>query len=308
MTPQLGGLYPPIPTPFDERDQVAVDHLQRNLARWINEPLDGIVMPGSNSEAVFLSPAERSLVWRVCADVLRPSGKRFIAGTGAETTAATIALTQEAAEWGAVATLVIPPHFYKPSLAHDALVTHYRAIADASPIPILLYNVPAFTGVDFALPTLLALAEHPNIVGMKDSSSNVVKMAELRAQRPDFQIFAGTGSALLPFLSIGAVGGIMALANVAAAPLRRLTDAFERGDLVEARQIQLALAPLNSAITSRYGVAGLKYAMDQAGFYGGPTRRPLLPLNDAARREIDRLLAEVRDTRHETRDTRGVTG
>jgi 4-hydroxy-2-oxoglutarate aldolase len=306
MTLQLGGLYPPIPTPFDEHDQIAVDHLERNLVGWIGQPLDGIVMPGSNSEAAFLSPAERALVWRVCAHVLRPSGKRFIAGTGAETTDATIALTREAAEWGAVATLVIPPHFYKPSLTHDALVTHYRAVADASPIPILLYNVPAFTGLDFGLQTLLALAEHPNIAGMKDSSSNVVKMTELRAQRPDFQIFAGTGSALLPFLSIGAVGGIMALANVAAFPLRHLTDAFERGDLAEAQRIHLALAPLNSAITSRYGVAGLKYAMDQVDFYGGPTRRPLLPLNDAARDEIKRLLANVeKETRRgETRRPR----
>lgn len=290
----LAGLYPPIPTPFDDQERIAFDKLEVNLHRWTDQPLDGVVMPGSNSEAAFLTQAERVDVWRVCAPILRSANKRFIAGTGAETTAETIQLTQLAAELGAVATLVLPPYFYKSSLTHDALVAHYQAVADASPIPILLYNVPAFTGVDFALPTFLTLAEHPQIVGVKDSSSNIVKMAELLAQRPDFQVFVGTGSALLPFLSIGAVGGIMGLANVAANELREVVVAFEQNQRDVARQRQLVLAGLNSAVTARFGVSGLKYAMDQSGFYGGPTRRPLLPLGAAARAEIDRLLIQVR--------------
>ncbi|PLS77161.1 MAG: dihydrodipicolinate synthase family protein [Chloroflexi bacterium] len=292
----LAGLYPPIPTPFDDQERIALAKLEANLQRWVRQPLAGVVMPGSNSEAAFLTEAERLEVWQVCAPILRSAGKRFIAGTGAETTAETIALTQRAAELGAVATLVLPPYFYKSALTHDALVAHYQAVADASPIPILLYNVPAFTGVDFALATFLTLAEHPQIVGVKDSSSNIVKMAELLAQRPDFQVFAGTGSALLPFLSIGAVGGIMGLANVAAEELRDVVVAFEHNQRDVARQRQLALAGLNSAVTARFGVAGLKYAMDQSGLYGGPTRRPLLPLGAAARAEIDRLLAAVRST------------
>lgn len=292
----LAGLYPPIPTPFDDQERIALAKLEANLQRWVRQPLDGVVMPGSNSEAAFLTEAERLEVWQVCAPILRSAGKRFIAGTGAETTAETLALTQRAAELGAVATLVLPPYFYKSALTHDALVAHYQAVADASPIPILLYNVPAFTGVDFALATFLTLAEHPQIVGVKDSSSNIVKMAELLAQRPDFQVFAGTGSVLLPFLSIGAVGGIMGLANVAAEELRDVVVAFEHNQRDVARQRQLALAGLNSAVTARFGVAGLKYAMDQSGLYGGPTRRPLLPLGAAARAEIDRLLAAVRST------------
>ncbi len=292
----LAGLYPPIPTPFDDQERIALAKLEANLQRWVRQPLDGVVMPGSNSEAAFLTEAERLEVWQVCAPILRSAGKRFIAGTGAETTAETLALTQRAAELGAVATLVLPPYFYKSALTHDALVAHYQAVADASPIPILLYNVPAFTGVDFALATFLTLAEHPQIVGVKDSSSNIVKMAELLAQRPDFQVFAGTGSVLLPFLSIGAVGGIMGLANVAAEELRDVVVAFEHNQRDVARQRQLALAGLNSAVTARFGVAGLKYAMDQSGLYGGPTRRPLLPLGAAARAEIDQLLAAVRST------------
>lgn len=294
----LAGIYPPIPTPFDEHGRVALDQLERNLDRWLQQPLDGVVMPGSNSEAVFLTTEERISIWKTCATTFRERGKRFIAGSGVETTAGTIALTQQAAEYSAIATLVLPPYFYKASLTHEALVAHYYAVADASPIPLLVYNVPAFTGIDFALGTLAALADHPNIVGIKDSSSNVVKMTELAVQRPDFQIFAGTGSALLPFLSFGAVGGIMGLANVAAVPLRRLVDAFAQNRMSEARQIQLAITPLNSAVTSRFGVAGLKYAMDRVGFYGGPTRRPLLPLNAAAQQEIDQMIGALQPLLH----------
>jgi 4-hydroxy-2-oxoglutarate aldolase len=286
----LTGIYPPITTPFDADGRLAWDQLEANLARWLAEPLEGVVMPGSNSEAVHLSAAERQQIWQVCARVLQGSGKRLIAGTGAQSTAAAIELTQAAADLGATAALVLPPYFYKPSLTPEVLIAHYRAVADASPIPLLVYNVPAFTGIDFAPATLLALAEHERIVGLKDSSANVVKIASILAARPDFQIFAGTGAALLPFLTLGAVGGIMALANFAARPLRRVWDAFREGDLLTARREQLALAEINAAVTARFGVSGLKYAMDRRGYYGGPPRRPLLPLGEAARAEIDRLL------------------
>jgi 4-hydroxy-2-oxoglutarate aldolase len=286
----LAGLYPPIPTPFTDDEKVAFDKLEFNLGKWLAQPLDGIVMPGSNSEATYLTQAERIQIWKVCAEVLKGTGKRLIAGTGVETTAETIELTQKAAELGAGAALVLPPFFYKQSLTHDVLVAHYRAVADASPIPILVYNVPAFTGIDFAPATLLAMAEHPRIVGVKDSSANVVKIARVLGARPDFQVFAGTGSALLPFLSLGAVGGIMALANIAATPLRQVVDAFLAGHREEAAKLQLSLAEINDAITARFGVPGLKYAMDKVGFFGGPTRRPLLPLKPDARAEIDRLI------------------
>ncbi|GAC1535040.1 MAG: dihydrodipicolinate synthase family protein [Herpetosiphon sp.] len=294
MVQHLGGLYPPIPTPFDARGRVDLHKLEGNLAQWAALPLDGVVMPGSNSEAAFLTSEERIEIWRVCAQVLKGSGKRLIAGTGAETTSETIRFTTMAGELGATAALVLPPYFYKPALTHEVLVEHYQAIAAETPIPLLVYNVPAFTGVDFGVPTLLKLAEHDQIVGIKDSSSNIVKMAELLAQRPDFQVFAGTGSALLPFLSLGAAGGVMALANVAAVPLRRLFDAFTGRNMDDARAIQLSLVALNGAITSRFGVPGLKYAMDQLGFYGGPVRRPLLPLSQQARSEMDQIIRTVR--------------
>lgn len=289
----LSGIYPPITTPFDEAEGLALDKLESNMEKWIALPLDGVVMPGSNSEAAYLSTAERISLWQTCAACLKSSGKRLIAGTGAESTAETIRLTQKAAELGAAAALVLPPYFYKASLTPEVLITHYRAVADASPIPVLVYNVPAFTGIDFAPATLLAMAEHPRIVGVKDSSANVLKVASVLASRPDFQVFAGTGAALLPFLSLGGVGTIAALANFAARPLRQVWDAFHGGQMEQARQIQLSLADINSAVTARFGVPGLKYAMDRSGFYGGPPRRPLLPLAEGPRQEIDRLLAAL---------------
>jgi 4-hydroxy-2-oxoglutarate aldolase len=289
----LGGIYPPIPTPFDQDEKVAYGKLEFNLGRWLAQPLDGIVVPGSNSEAGFLSKEERLQILQVCANALRGTGKRLIAGTGMETTAETIEMTQQAAELGAEAALVLPPYFYKPSLTHEVLLAHYRAVADATPIPLLVYNVPQFTGIDFAVATLVAMNEHPRIVGAKDSSGNVIKMASVLAARSNFQLFAGTASAFLPFLSLGAVGGILALANLAAVPLRQLVDAFLAGRNADARQIQLSLAAINNAVTARFGVPGLKYAMDRVGFYGGPTRRPLLPLGPDGRAEIDRLLAPL---------------
>lgn len=289
----LGGIYPPITTPFDAEERIAFDQLGANLVKWLAQPLQGIVMPGSNSEAAHLTKEERIEIWRFCAQRMQGSGKRLIAGTGAESTAATIELTGIAAELGAEAALVLPPYFYKPSLTSTLLINHYQTIAEASPIPLLVYNVPAFTGIDFTPATLIEMAAHPRIVGVKDSSANVVKIASLLAALPDFQVFAGTGSALLPFLSLGAVGGIMALANFAALPLRKLWDAFNAGLLEEARLIQLSLAGINSAVTARFGVPGLKYTLDQSGYYGGPPRRPLMPLNVEGRAEIDRLLASL---------------
>ena len=233
----LSGIFAPIVTPFNDDETIAFDKLEFNLLKWAEQGLNGVVMPGSNSESVFLTRDERIEIWKVCAAVLEGTGTRFLAGTGAETTTETIELTCIAGEIGAHATLILPPYFLQSHRCRiDVLAAHYRAVADESPIPLLVYNVPAFTGVDFSLPTLEALADHPNIIGVKDSSSNVVKMANLRASCPDFQVFAGTASALLPFLSIGAVGGIMALANFAAVPLLRLRNAFLAGKMAEAER------------------------------------------------------------------------
>ena len=289
----LSGIYPPIAIPFQANESIDYDGLGFNLEKWAAQPLDGVVVPGSNSEAAYMSDGERIEVMRVCAAAMKKVGKRFIAGTGMETTAATIRMTQVAADLGAAAALILPPFFYKPAMDHRTLTAHYTALADRSPIPVLIYNVPQFSGVAFSVKTLIELAAHPNIVGVKDSSSSVTLVAELRAARPNFQVFAGTGSALLPFLSIGAVGGIMALANFAAKPLRAIYDTFRAGDIATSRLIQLAVAQINTAVTSGYGVPGLKYAMERTGYKGGFTRPPLLPLSEEAQHSIDKMLANL---------------
>jgi 4-hydroxy-2-oxoglutarate aldolase len=289
----LIGIYPPIAIPFKADETIDYDGLGFNLEKWATQPLDGVVVPGSNSESAYMSSEERIEVMRVCAAAMQKVGKHFIAGTGMETTADTIRMTQVAADLGAAATLLLPPYFYKPAMDHRTLVAHFSAVADQSPIPILIYNVPQFSGVAFSAKTLIELADLPNIVGVKDSSSSVTLVTGLRAARPDFQVFAGTGSALLPFLSIGAVGGIMALANFAAKPLRAIYDTFLAGDIATAKFIQLSVAQINTAVTASYGVPGLKYAMDRTGYKGGFTRRPLLPLSEEAQRAIDEMLANL---------------
>ncbi len=287
----LSGIYPPIAIPFHEDESIDFDGLQLNLEQWAALPLDGIVVPGSNSEAAYMTFEERIEVMRLCARVIGAAGKRLIAGTGMETTGETIRMTQAAAELGADAVLILPPYFYKPAMSHAVLAAHFTAVADQSPVPILVYNVPQFTGVAFTNQLLIQLAAHPRIVGVKDSSTNITQMASLKASCPDFQIFSGTGSALLPFLSIGASGGVMALANFAARQLRAVWDAFYAGQMAEATRLQLSLANINAAVTSTYGVPGLKYAMDRSGYRGGWPRRPLLPLGVEGRAAIDELLA-----------------
>ncbi|GAP16999.1 dihydrodipicolinate synthase family protein [Levilinea saccharolytica] len=286
----LSGIYPPIAIPFTQEEAIDFESLHFNLQRWLSEPIDGLVVPGSNSEAAYMSLEERLAVMRVCAQAARAAGKRLIAGTGMETTADTIRLTQAAAELGADAALLLPPYFYKPAMNRAVLTAHYRAVADASPIPLLVYNVPQFTGVAFDNPTLVELAQHEKIAGIKDSSSNIVQMASLKALCPSFQIFAGTGSALLPFLSIGGAGCIAALANFAAAALREVWQAYAAGRNAEAAALQVRLAQINAAVTSTYGVPGLKYAMQRCGYRGGWPRRPLLPLDASGQAAVDALL------------------
>ena len=287
---RLKGIFPPIPTPFDQNGDILYDKLTRNLEAWADQPLSGVVMPGSNSEAPFLEHGERIKIWKKCLAILGPAGKMLIAGTGVETTKETLELTKKAADLGAEAALVLPPCYYTPQMTPDVLWTHYLELAENSPIDILLYNVPQFSGVDFPLETIITLASHPKIVGIKDSSNNILKMSTLLAKRPGFKVFAGTGGTFLPYLSIGCTGGIMGLANIAAKALNQISMDFKAGKMEEARDRQLNLVEINTAVTSGFGVPGLKYAMDQLGLFGGFPRRPLLPLNESQKKEIDGLI------------------
>jgi len=288
---KLNGVFPPIPTPFDANERPDVHALTNNLARWSQTGLAGFVVFGSNGEAVHLTKTEKLRLLEAARQAI-PSDRLLIVGTGQQSTQMTIELTVEAARLGADAALVVTPFYYGGKMAAEALRHHYFAVADASPIPIILYNVPKFTHVNMSAETMAMLAQHPNIIGVKDSSGNITQIADtIRLTGPDFQVLAGSGGLFLAALMLGSAGGIMALANVAPNECVELYRLAQTGELEKARDLQLRLIPVNAAVTARFGVAGVKAALDMLGMYGGPTRSPLLPLSDAEKDTLRAILA-----------------
>jgi len=279
----LAGVFPPIPTPFGAKGEILFDRLAENLARWDEEPLAGYVVGGSNGEFPLLTVEERIEVVR---QVRRrvAAGRLVIAGSGMQSTAATSALTEAMAAAGADAVIVVTPSYYKARMTPAALSAHYTAVADRSPVPLIIYNVPSNTGLDLPAEVAVELSRHPRLVGIKDSSGDVVKLACLAAESDEgFQVLAGSAGFFLPALAVGAVGVVAALANIAAPELAELLRLFRAGAGTQARALQARLVDVNAAVTSRFGVAGLKCALDLTGRYGGPPRLPLLPLADAER-------------------------
>ncbi len=294
MKLKIEGVFPPIPTPFDGDGKILHDQLKANFARWNGTGLHGYVVLGSNGEYVMLNEAERAAVWETARAAI-PRDKLFFAGTGAESTQTALALTKRAAELGADAAMVVTPHYYKSQLGAATLINHYRVIADASPIPIILYNFPPSTGIDLDAATVIKLAEHPNIIGIKDSSGNVTKYGEIvRGARPGFALIAGSGSYFYPSLCIGAKGCVPALGNVASRECVALFNAFCAGKHEEARALQSRLLALNAAVTTKWSVPGLKAALDEIGMYGGPPRLPLRALGEEDRRALREIMKEAR--------------
>ena len=274
-TISLSGVFPPIPTPFDGEGEVALPALAENLERWNAYDLAGYVVLGSNGEAVYLTEREKLRVWETARQVIPPD-KLMIAGTGCESTRQTIALTRQAAGAGADAALVVTPNYFDTKMTPDGLVRHYEAVADGSPIPVVLYNVPKFTHVDMDAGTIARAARHPNVIGVKDSGGNVAKLADVvQLTGPDFQVLAGSAGFFFAGLALGAVGGVLALANVAPQQAIDIQRLFEAGRWDEAAELQRRMIPVNAAVTARFGIAGLKAALDALGYHGGPVRSPL---------------------------------
>jgi 4-hydroxy-2-oxoglutarate aldolase len=291
-TVSLKGVFPPIPTPFDSEGNVAHQALVENLERWNQYELAGYVVLGSNGEAVYLTEEEKLSVWETARQVI-PSDKVMIAGSGCESTRQTIASTRQAAQIGADAALLLTPHYYSGKMTPDSLVHHYQAVAEASPIPVVLYNVPKFTNVDMDAATIARAARHPNIIGIKDSGGNIIKLADaVGLTGPDFQVLAGSAGFFFAGLTLGAVGGIMALANIAPQECIDIYRLFEAGQWDEAADLQRRMIPVNAAVTARFGIAGLKAALDMLGYYGGPVRSPLLDLTESERQALRDVLAE----------------
>ena len=288
----LNGIFPPIPTPFI-KEKVAYDKLAANIQRWNTTGLKGFVVLGSNGEYVALSENEKRTVVKTVVESADDKMK-IIAGTGCESTAETVRLTEDCAKLGSHAALVVSPHYYGGRMSEAALIQHYTIVADQSPIPILLYNVPKFTHLNLAAGLVARLSEHPNIIGLKDSSGNVIQLGEIiNAAAKNFNVLVGTAGVLFSGLTIGCVGGINALANVAPQQCVAILDLVKAKDLAAARQLQLKMIPVNQAVTAVYGVPGLKTAMDMLGYFGGAPRLPLLPSSKRERSEIEAILRKA---------------
>jgi 4-hydroxy-2-oxoglutarate aldolase len=285
----LKGVFPPITTPFIN-GRVAHDKLAFNIEKWCNTGLEGFVVLGSNGEYVYLSEKEKRAVVETAVKAA-PDDMLIIAGTGCESTQETIKLTNDCAELGACAALVITPHYYGGRMSDAALISHFTAVAENAAIPILLYNVPKFTHVSMNAKVVSKLAEHPNIVGLKESSGNVNLLGQyINNVSADFQVLVGTAGVIFGGLTIGCAGGILALANVAPQECVEIFDLVNAGKFEEAKKLQLKMIPPNNAVTAIYGVPGLKAAMDMRGYFGGEPRSPLLPASEKEKREIREIL------------------
>jgi 4-hydroxy-2-oxoglutarate aldolase len=287
--PWLRGVFPPIPTPFTSDGALATP-VRPFLEHLRDAGIDGVVALGSNGEAVSLSDRER-LDWVVALRAAMPAPLRLIVGTGAQSTRATIELTRAAASAGAEAALVITPSFYRRDLTAAAQLAHFETVAEQSPIPIIVYNVPGNTGVDLPAEWFLALPPHPNIVGIKDSSGDLAKLARIHhGLRNELVLLAGVGEQLADAMAAGADGGVPALANLAPAACARIRAAMAVNDVPVARRLQDQVAPVGRALSTRDGIARLKAALQMLGFDHGLPRPPLPPFPEVERPALRAIL------------------
>ena len=290
----FAAVFPPMATPF-ARGEIDTSAITSNVARWLAAGLGGIVALGSNGEAPLLDEDESDRVIGAARDAV-PRGKLLIAGTGRESTRATIAASARAAALGADAVLVRTPSYFKPRMTPDAFVRHFTAVADASPVPVLLYNYPAVTGVNLTPETVGALARHPNIAGVKETGSDTGQVAAYVDQSPRaFAVIAGAAPTFYAGLCVGATGAILAAACVVPELCVRLFELTLAGDHAAARAMQTRITPIARLVTTTHGVPGLKAAMDLAGYKGGEPRSPLAPAGSDAIAEIRTELERLRE-------------
>jgi 4-hydroxy-2-oxoglutarate aldolase len=284
------GIYTPIVTPFKENEEIDYEKMKYNLDKWGKTDLDGIVVLGSNGEFIYLSFEEKVELIKFVVDNFNKE-KKIIVGTGCDSTKETIELSKKAAELGADAALVLPPHYYKGSMKEEILYQHYIDVAEESPIPVMIYNMPGNTGINLSPALVARLSKHNNIVGIKDTSGNIVQIAEMvRDTDDDFAVFAGNAGYLLPALAVGARGATLALANAMPEECCRLVSLFNEGKLKEAKDLQLKMIEINFAVTGKFGVSGLKAALDMLGYQGGYPRRPLRDASEKDKETIKDIL------------------
>ncbi len=293
----MRGVLLPLPTPFNSNGDVDEVALRSNIQQWNNTGIDGYVILGSTGERVNLDEAESLRVIEVLKSEIpdrsdRSTGPAFIVGAGQQSTHGTIKEIKRISH-AADAVLVITPHFYRSAITQQALTDHYRAVADASPVPLILYSMPALTGIKIDPETAARLSAHENIIGIKDSSADIAGLQEtIRMVNQDFAVFTGNGSVFFEGLRAGARGGILAVGCVAPALCRAIFAAVTMGEMDRATQLQAALTPLATAVTTKFSIGGLKAALEMRGYAGGLPREPLRAPDQAAREEIRMLLKE----------------
>ena len=286
----LNGIFAPLVTPFGPNGEIDTTAFAFNIRAHMDAGLSGVVIAGSTGEAALLDESERSSLVEVAREIV-PKGKVVIAGAGAESTRYAIRLAKNAAARGADAVLVVAPHYYSAAMTSEVLLKHYRAVADASPIPVILYNIPKY--MHFAIPphVVAELARHQNIIGIKDSSGNREMFAGFaEAKSPSFSLLSGSGALLQYALGLGATGGILGVSLFAPSLALEIHSAMKRGDSAAASHAQEKVAPLHMKIVAELGVPGVKAALDTIGLKGGALRSPLQALSATERAEVVGLI------------------
>lgn len=285
---KLHGILPPIATPFDHRGDLYKVKVQHNIEKWNRTGLTGYVVCGSTGESVYLTTEEKLQLWEWVAEYAA-SDKILVCGTGMESVRETVALTNAAAERGYKAAMVRTPHYYK-NLVHkmDAQILYFRAVADQVKIPVMIYNWPQVTGVDISADAVATLSHHPNIFGIKESSGSLEKCIQMiKEVQPGFQVLTGSAPILAPSLAIGCAGAVLAFANAAPFAAISIWEAHRTREAAAAMDWQNRILRAAQLVTVKYGVPGLKYAMDLNGYYGGLPRLPLTAITPEAKKEIE---------------------
>ncbi|HYZ85445.1 MAG TPA: dihydrodipicolinate synthase family protein [Bryobacteraceae bacterium] len=291
---KLQGIFPPITTPFTHDGEIYKNKLIYNVQKWNTTGLSGYVVAGSTGESVYLTTAERVLCWELVAQHAH-SEKLLIAGTGAESVRETVELTNRAAELGYKAAMVRTPFYYRNLINRDeAQLLYFRCVADAAKIPLMIYNWPQITGVDISAEVVARLSEHPNIIAVKESSGDMAKLMQMVGDvKQGFQVLTGSAPTLWPSLQAGASGAVLAFANAAPYSLITIWEAHRTRDVEAGKDWQQRIARAAKLVTVKYGVPGLKHAMDLNGYYGGPPRLPLTPVSPEAQRQIAEAFKEI---------------
>ena len=292
---KLHGIFPPIATPFNHEGELWKVKVQHNIEKWNRTGLAGYVVCGSTGESVMLTTEEKIQLWEWVAQYAAPE-KLLVAGTGVESVRETVALSNRVAEMGYKVAMVRTPHYYKNLINNAAAqMLYFRAVADQSKIPLIIYNWPQVTGVDIPAEAVAELSHHPNIIAIKESSGNLEKVMQMiRETKPGFQVLTGSAPTLAPSFAVGCVGAVLAFANAAPYATISIWEAHRTREPEAAMDWQKRISRAAVLVTTKYGIPGLKHAMDLAGYYGGPPRLPLVCPTPAAKKEIEHAFQDLR--------------